>query len=136
METMGHLSWLSTFSAELGLVLCELERYDEAASWAERSRELGADDDIATQMYWRELQAQLLAARGQSEAAEQFAREAVELTRQTDNINAEAEALLCLGRVLARAGRQEQGEQALREAIALFEQKGNVVMAERTRTLL
>jgi class 3 adenylate cyclase/tetratricopeptide (TPR) repeat protein len=136
METMGHLSWLSTFSAELGLVLCELERYDEAASWAERSRELGADDDIATQMYWRELQSQLLAARGESEAAEQFGREALELTRQTDNINAEAEALLCLGRVLARAGQKERAEQALREATALFEQKGNVAMAARTRTLL
>jgi class 3 adenylate cyclase/tetratricopeptide (TPR) repeat protein len=136
METMGHLSWLSTMTAELGLVLCELDRYDEAASCAERSRELGADDDIATQIYWRELQSQILAARGESEAAEQFAREALALTRQTDNINGQAEALLCLGRVLARAGRQDRGDKALEEAIALFEQKGNVAMAEQTRGLL
>ena len=136
MEAMGHLSWLSTMAAELGNVLCELDRYDEAESWAERSRELGAADDIATQMYWREVQAKVLVKRGETESAEQLAREAVELAKQTDNINGQAEALLDLGRVLTRAGRHERSEQALVEAVALFEQKGNVAMAGRAQALL
>jgi tetratricopeptide (TPR) repeat protein len=136
METMGHLSWLSTMAAEVGNVLCELDRYDEAASWAERSRELGGADDIATQIYWREVLAKVAAQRGETEAAEQFAREALELANETDNINGQAEALLNLGRVLARAGRREHAEQALTEAVALFEQKGNVAMAGRTQEFL
>jgi class 3 adenylate cyclase/tetratricopeptide (TPR) repeat protein len=136
MEAMGHLSWLSTMAAELGNVLCELARYDEAESWAERSLELGGADDIATQMYWREVQAKVLVQRGETEAAQQLAHEAVELAKQTDNINGQAEALLDLGRVLSRAGRHEQAEQALAEAVTLFEQKGNVAMAERAQALL
>jgi class 3 adenylate cyclase/tetratricopeptide (TPR) repeat protein len=136
MEAMGQLSWLSTMIAELGNVFCELGRYEEAESCAERSRELGAAADIATQMYWREVQAKVLAQRDETEPAERLAREAVELARQTDNINGQAVALLTLGRVLARAGRHAQAEQALAEAIALFEQKGNVAMAARTRALL
>jgi tetratricopeptide (TPR) repeat protein len=136
METMGHLSWLSTMAAELGNVLCELGRYDEAESWAGRSRELGGDDDIATQMYWRQVQAKVLAERGETDAAEQLAREAVELVKRTDNINSQAEALLDLGRVLARAGRREQAGEAFTEAISLFERKGNVAMAGRARALL
>ena len=136
MEAMGHMSWLSTMSAELGNVLCELGRYDEAASRAAQSRELGADDDVATQMYWREVQAKVLVERGETESAERLAREAVELARQTDNINGQADALFDLGRVLARAGRHEQAGRAFREAVDLFGQKGNVAMAERVQALL
>ena len=136
METMGHLSWLSTMAAELGNVLCDLGRYDEAESWAKRSRELGGEHDIATQMYWRQVQAKVLAERGETDAAERLAREAVELVERTDNINSQAEALLDLGRVLAKAGRREQAEEAFTEAISLFERKGNVAMAGRARALL
>ncbi len=136
MEAMGHMSWLSTMSAELGNVLCELGRFDEAASRAAQSRELGADDDVATQMYWREVQAKILAERGEPEAAERLAREAVEFARQTDNINGQAEAVFDLGRVLARAGRHEDAGRAFREAVALFGQKGNVAMAGRVQALL
>jgi hypothetical protein len=43
---------------------------------------------------------------------------------------------MALAEVLLAAGRSDQAAHALQEALRLHEQKGNLVSAERTRTLL
>jgi hypothetical protein len=40
-EPMGERGRLSTRTAELGHVLCDLGEYDKAETWAAKSRELG-----------------------------------------------------------------------------------------------
>ena len=62
-------AWLSTAAGVLGECLCRLGRYDEADEQAERSRSLGAADDLATQMVWRRARAIVLAHRGEAEEA-------------------------------------------------------------------
>jgi hypothetical protein len=76
----------------------------------------------------------MLARRGELEAGERLAREAVALAEETDMLNAHADALLDLAEVLALAGQDARAE--LEQALALHERKGNLVMAKRTRSRL
>ena len=136
LEQMGHHSWLSTMAGTLGWLLCALGRYDEADEWAEKSRSLGARDDIATQVVWRIVRATVLAHRGDVQQAEELARAAVALVETTDNIQSQGDVLRGLAEVLALAGRRDEAAAELRRAVALYEQKENVVMAGRAAALL
>ncbi|HUK95429.1 MAG TPA: adenylate/guanylate cyclase domain-containing protein [Gaiellaceae bacterium] len=135
-EQMGERGWLSTRAGELGHMLCELGRYDEAEEWARKSRELGADDDIMTQMLWRQVLARIKAQRGEVERAERLAREAVAYGESTDGLIGRALAHLDLAEVLERAGRHEEAADEIRKALALCEQKGDVAMAAQARERL
>jgi class 3 adenylate cyclase/predicted ATPase len=136
MEEMGHLAWLSTFAGQLGVVLCELERYEEADEWAEKGKMLGADDDVYTQILWRQARASVLAHRGDTDAAESLAREAVALASETDDINVQAGLANALAGILALSARMDEARDEVARAVALFEQKGNVVEAARARAAL
>jgi hypothetical protein len=70
------------------------------------SAELGASDDIITQMLWRQVRATVLARRGEFERAEQLACKPTEAAS------------------------------ALAQAVELYERKGNVVSAEAARARL
>jgi tetratricopeptide (TPR) repeat protein len=136
MEAMGHLSWLSTMAAQLAHALVALGRDDEAYEWAQKGRKLGAEDDLATQIHWRRATAKVLARRGETEHAEELAREAVVFCESTDMIDAHADTLLDLADVLHLAGRREDAAAALREGIALYELKENRLMAGRAHAWL
>ena len=84
-----------------------------------------APDDLSAGVQWRGVRAKLLARRGDDEAAEALAREAVALAEETDFPVLRADALLVLAEV-AGEGRAE--------AIRLYEEKGNVAAAERARS--
>jgi class 3 adenylate cyclase len=136
MEAMGHWSWLSTFAAQRGHALYELGRDDEAYEWAEKGRSLGAEDDVATQVQWRQVHAKVLARRGQTARAEELAREALALVELTDMIDAQGDAHLDLARVLDHAGRRGEAAAELAAAVELYERKENLLMAGRTRLWL
>jgi tetratricopeptide (TPR) repeat protein len=136
LEQMGERGWLSTQACQLALALHELDRDDEAEQWAERGRDLGAEDDALTQIMWRQAQAGLLAHRGQLQAAEALAREAIARARQTDMLNTQADALISLAEVLELANKRNDAGDITEQALALYEQKGNLVMANRTRKRL
>jgi predicted ATPase len=136
MEAMGHVSWLSTMLPQRAHALFELGRDDEAYALAQRGRELGADDDLATQMQWRRAAAKVLARRGEGEEAEALARRAVELSESTDMLDAQADAWFDLAIVLSLVGKHGEAAAAAREAIDLFERKENLLMAGRTREWL
>jgi tetratricopeptide (TPR) repeat protein len=127
---------LSTAAAALAQALYELDRLDEAETWTQRSRELGASDDLATQALWRQAEAKLLARRGQTEEAERLAREAVAILNPTQSLDSRAESLVDLGTVLELVGKPDDARAALERALDLYERKGNVVMAERMRARL
>jgi len=136
LEELGERGWLSTAAAQLGQALYALDRLDEAETWARRSRELGASDDLATQALWRQVEAKVLARRAHAEEAERLIREAVAIVDPTQHLDFRAGALVDLGTVLELVGKTEDARAALERALDLYERKGNVVMAMRTRATL
>jgi class 3 adenylate cyclase/tetratricopeptide (TPR) repeat protein len=134
LDEMGERGWLSTQAGELGHVLCDLGRYDEAEEWAGKSAALGAADDIITQMLWRQILARVRAHEGAFDEAERLAREAVAYGDETDMLTGKGLAHLDLAEVLVVAGRAEEAGAELEQAVALFEQKGDVAMAGLART--
>jgi class 3 adenylate cyclase/tetratricopeptide (TPR) repeat protein len=135
-EQAGERAWLSTQIALLGHTLCVLGRYDEAEGYAARSRELGASDDVITQMLWRQVEAKVLAQRGSFEEAERLARTAVELGTATDMLDSRGTAHLDLAEVLEAAGRTAEAAAEAAIALDLFERKGDVTMAAQAAARL
>ena len=136
MEELGQKAVLSTSAGRLARAYCELGRFDEAEEWARRSEEVGASDDVITQMLWRQARARVLAARGEHDEAELLAREAVALGDPTQILDAQAEAYADLGEVLERAGRADEARAAFEEALGRFERKENLVRAGQVRERL
>jgi class 3 adenylate cyclase len=136
VEQRGERASLSTVVGYLGQALYALDRFDDADVQAGRAAELGASDDVITQMLWRQVRGKVLARRGRHVEAERLAREAVALGDPTDMLNTQAAAFADLGEVLALAGRSDEAAVALDEAVARYERKGNIVMAERMRARL
>ncbi len=124
-DEMGREGYKSNTAAALAWALCGLDRFDEAAHYAAIARSTAAEDDLASQVYGRSVQAMVLAARGEFAEAEQLAREAVQMFEDAECPGSQGELRMELARVLHRAGRPAEAEQAAREALALFERKGN-----------
>jgi len=125
LDEAGDEGHKSTAAASLALALCDLERYDEAETYAEMAVRIGAEDDLATQSPGRSARARVLAARGEFDEAERLAREAVELFADAETPNFHGDAWMHLAKVLRLAGKPDDAERAAREAFALYEGKGN-----------
>jgi DNA-binding SARP family transcriptional activator len=136
LERMGGLSYLATGAAELGDVLYALGQYDEAERLSHRAEELGATDDVLTQVLWRALRARVLARDGNIIEAETLIGEAAQLAEETDALNLRAKVCLDRAEVLRLAGRPYEAVDAVEQAIELFERKGNVVAAKRASARL
>jgi DNA-binding SARP family transcriptional activator len=136
LERMGGLSYLATRAAELGDVLYQLERYEEAERLSHRAEELGATDDVLTQILWRSLRSRCLARNGNVVEAEALSGDAVRLAEKTDALTRRGKVLLNRAEVLRHAARLDDAGAAVEQAVALFEQKGNTVAARRARALL
>jgi len=135
-DEFGERGFASTAAARLAQALYELDRLDEADTWAGRAAELGASDDRLTQMLWRLVKAKVVARRGEHAEAEQLAREAVAIGEETDQLNHVADAYADLGEVLALAGRADEAAAAFAEALARYERKENRVSAQRAQARL
>jgi len=125
---MGAQDQLSTTAAYLARALAEQQRYEEADLVAGVSETAASDDDLATQVLFRGTRARVLARRD-DRAAGRLAREAVELSRQTDLLGIQGDCLIDLAEVEAALGRPQEAAAALAEAVALYDLKGNVVSA-------
>jgi len=82
---------------------------------------------------WRGPRAKALARRGELEAAEQLARDAVALAEQSDFLDLHGNALMDLSEVLWIRGRSAEATTAAESALAIFRRKGNRVSAKRAR---
>jgi class 3 adenylate cyclase/tetratricopeptide (TPR) repeat protein len=131
LAAMGDKAYRSTVAALLATVLVDLNRLDEAADMAEKSREIAAPEDLASQVGWRWAYARVLVRRGELDDAERMIREAVNLSEQTDFPNMRADTLGYLAEVLALAGRVDDAATVLERAIEIYEAKGNLVGAAR-----
>jgi tetratricopeptide (TPR) repeat protein len=136
LERQGSRALLSTFAPRRGRYLCILGRFDEAEPLARLGRELGGDDDLATQMLWRQVQARVLAHRGSHAEAERLAREALVISERTDGLNSQGDAFCDLAEVLAAAGRNDEAAAALEQALDRYRRKQNLAMVAQVRPKL
>jgi tetratricopeptide (TPR) repeat protein len=135
-QKVGDRSALSTVAGKLANSYYVLGQLSQAERWATRAADLGASDDAHTQMFWRQVQAKLMARRGEHGEAERLAREAVEIGEGTEALNSQADAYADLGEVLALAGRPNEAAETLEQALERYERKENLVMAEQLRERL
>ena len=136
LEDMGEKAFVSSSAALLAEVLHQQGRHEEAARLVDRSEETAAPDDLAAQIAWRTVRAEILTAAGRLEDAEAYARRAVSLAGETDWSNDYAAACVVLGEVLRRRARPKEAETAIREALGLYQGKENVVAASKVHALL
>jgi class 3 adenylate cyclase/tetratricopeptide (TPR) repeat protein len=130
------LGYQSTAAALVAHPICAQGRLDEAEEFCRIAKEIGAEDDLATQVLWRSAKAKVLAARGELGSAAGLAREAVAIAERTDDINMHADALMDLGTVLSAAGAPDKHDEAVRRAHELYVRKGNVVSAALAERLV
>jgi tetratricopeptide (TPR) repeat protein len=132
-SAMGETGFNSTVCGVLAAVLCDQGRFEEAAAFARRSRELAAEDDFASQSEWRTAEARVLLDRGRFDEALRLADEAIEISDVTDYLDRRADCHEVRGLVLGAAGRGDDARAAYGEALALYRRKGNLVAAARVR---
>jgi class 3 adenylate cyclase/tetratricopeptide (TPR) repeat protein len=138
-EQVGELGYLSSMAPYLAEAVLAQGRQAEALQLTERWRadRLTLPEDADAQTQWRRVRAKVLARSGELDEAERLGREAVSIANGTaDILDLRAEALADLGEVLGLADRPQESRAALEEAVRLYEAKGNVVGAERVRSVL
>jgi hypothetical protein len=110
----------------------DLGDLDAAEEAARRGADLGADDDVVTQMIVRQVLAKVLAERGEFEEAERLAREAAELGRETDMLSRGEKHRKTSPMSFGSAGRRRKLT-ARSRTIEDFAAKGALVLADRAR---
>jgi class 3 adenylate cyclase/tetratricopeptide (TPR) repeat protein len=132
-DEMGETGFNSTVCAVLAHVLCDQGRFDEAETFAQRSREMAAEDDFASQSEWRTARARVLVNRGRFDDGLSLVDEAIAIAEGTDYIDWQGQGFETRGIVLEAAGRLGDARRAYETALERFERKGNVVAAARVR---
>ena len=136
LTQMGESNLRSTVEGFLGEAWFRVGDYELAAAAADKSRSLAADDDWASQLLWRQVQANLHAGRGDSEAAISLILEAAAIADRTDFLAMAASVHLDAARLLSDVGDQEAADKELGLSRELFARKGVSEGAlERTRKL-
>jgi class 3 adenylate cyclase/tetratricopeptide (TPR) repeat protein len=131
LERAGEKGYLSTTAGQLAEVIYKRGRQDEAERYVTLAREAASPDDVASQSIWRQVQAKILARRGDFEEALRLAREAVSWYEDSDYIYLHGDALMDLSEVLDRAGEQIAALEASREALAKYQLKGHLPATAR-----
>ena len=129
-------SHFSSLAHALGNALYAQGRFEEAEQLTHECEAASRPNDVHSQILWRSTRAKILARRGQLDAAERLAREAVAFAADSDFYPARAEALIDLAEVLEIAGDADGAATATQEAIRFYELKGNVLAIGRARARL
>jgi class 3 adenylate cyclase/tetratricopeptide (TPR) repeat protein len=136
LEAMRERNYISTTAGFLAEALYRQDRFEEAESFVQISKEIAAPNDLSSQLIWRGVFGKILARTGMLEEADRVVREAVQLMQGSEEPVSQGYALMDLAEVLRLAGREDDAALAIKEAIELFDEKGNLVAAERARELL
>jgi hypothetical protein len=131
LSQAGETYSLSTMAALLSRVVRDLGRDEQALEISLTAEQVSAEDDVESQARWRAARAPILARRGSLAQAEAMARQAVELSRQTDAPCLQGYCLSELAAVLGLADLSAQAASLRQEACALYAAKGDIVSAAR-----
>jgi class 3 adenylate cyclase/DNA-binding SARP family transcriptional activator len=135
-EQMGDRGFRSTTQALLAQAHCRLGNTAAANAAIELCDELGDPEDIVNFIITHGVRAQLALADGDGEAAERWARSAVDHASQTDSLRLQGNTKLDLARVLAALGRPDEAVTEARAALDLSLTKGDRPGAHQARALL
>jgi tetratricopeptide (TPR) repeat protein len=124
LRKIGESSVRSTAVALLGEALLRIGDISGATDAAEESRALSAEDDLATQMAWRQVSAKILWSRGEREEARQQIREALAIAEGTDFLVMAALVHLDAAEIMAASGETERSARELDRAKELLRRKG------------
>jgi tetratricopeptide (TPR) repeat protein len=133
LERAGEKGYLSTAAGDLADAIFKQGRVDEAEKYVALAREAAAPDDVASQSVWRQVQAKILARRGNLDEALRLAREAVSWYETSDYIHLHGDALMDLSELLDLSGDDTAALAAAREALAKYQQKGHLPGTARAR---
>jgi class 3 adenylate cyclase/tetratricopeptide (TPR) repeat protein len=136
MESFGEEGFRSTIQALLGEAYERLGDRAAAEAAIELSDRLGADEDAINPIITHRVRARLALADGDLEAAERWARSAVEKAFQTEFVVEQGEATLELARVMAASGRIEEARTEARAAGERFAARGDIPGIRNAETLL
>jgi hypothetical protein len=128
-------SVFSTVAAMLALTSFKQARYDEADLFTRMSEEAAGKADVASRVLWRSVRASLFTNRGDIQAGEGLAREAVEIAEESEALNIQGDALLSLAQVLSSA-RPREACAVASEALKRYQRKGNLVSAAKAEAFL
>jgi tetratricopeptide (TPR) repeat protein len=126
VREMGVKSATATMAAFLADALSQEGRHDEADEAVKFSKD-APESDIVTHVLWRTARARALVD-DQSAEAEELARHAAALARETDYPDIKARAFACLAQVM---GAGDEQSALLAEARGAWEEKGNVAAVAR-----
>ncbi|MGZ6563707.1 MAG: hypothetical protein ACXVH3_31255 [Solirubrobacteraceae bacterium] len=136
LARLGERSIRSTTQAFLAQAYWRLGNVDAARAAIKLAEELGGTDDVGTLIETHRVRAQMALACGDGEAAERWARSAVDHAFSTDGLVDQANTKLDLARVLTVLERPEEAIPEARAALELFLTKGDRPGANQTRALL
>jgi len=136
LAEVGETYFRCTTQAMLARVY-ELSGDEDAAGGAlEMAEQLSAPGDAVNYAITHEVRARLALASGSCEAAERWARSAVQHALSTDWIGVQADAQLALARVLCACGRRDAAAREARAAFELFDHKGDRPGSRVARALI
>jgi ATP/maltotriose-dependent transcriptional regulator MalT len=135
-ERAGDRGFRSTTLAMLAKLNETLGDRDAARSAIEQCEEIGSDEDVINFAITNAVRARLALADGDNEAAERWARSAVDRAFETDFTFVQGETLLTLSFVLQALGRRDESASAARRALHLFEAKGDSLDTAQARARL
>jgi class 3 adenylate cyclase len=136
LAQLGEKGYLSGLAPRLARAIYLQGRYQEAEHFTQASEAAAAPDDVSSQSEWRAVRALICARTEQLDAAEDLAREAVQLIERTDYLDQHADALVGLAEILHLSDQSGPAETSARKALQLYERKGNVVSAGRVKAFL
>jgi class 3 adenylate cyclase/DNA-binding SARP family transcriptional activator len=136
LAQLGERALRSTTQALLAQSHSRLGNTPAAIAAIELSEELGGSDDVVNLIITHGVRAHLALADGDGEAAERWARSAVDHASRTDDPVEQAKTKLELARVLNALERPEAAIPEAEAALDLFLTKGDRPGADQTRALL
>jgi class 3 adenylate cyclase/tetratricopeptide (TPR) repeat protein len=127
LQQMGAMSTTATMAAFLADALSQDGQHKQADEAARFSEEHAPASDVVTQVLWRMARARARLEQ-ESAAAEELARHAAALARDTDYPDLKARTLTCLAQVI---GPGDEQSSLIAEAREAWERKGNVAAVAR-----
>jgi class 3 adenylate cyclase/tetratricopeptide (TPR) repeat protein len=131
LEQMGEKSFWSTKACELAQAIYLQGRYEEAEKWAREGAEVGAEDDVATQLLSRQVLAKVAARRGELDEARRLVSEAAPIADAVEAPQHQGNAALDFAEVLWLAGDLDGAIAEAERAVAYYRQKGATVAMRR-----
>lgn len=133
LESFGDKSFLSSHSARLAELLCQLGRFEEAQQMARRSERLSDPSDSEAQVLWRRGLARSHIAKDRANDAEPLLVECLDILKPTDALYLLGDTYFALAECLDRLGRRPAALEAAGKAVEVYETKGWMVVLRAAR---